>query len=507
MNDEIILDLAKYSRDPLGFVLWAFPWGEPNTDLATKKGPEPWQRSILVQLGEGLLTIHEAIQLAVTSGHGVGKSALVAWIILWAISTFTDTRGVVTANTENQLKTKTWVEVATWFRRFIAKELFKLTATALFSADPEHERTWRIDMVPWSERNTEAFAGLHNQGKRILVVFDEGSAIPDLIWEVTEGALTDKDTEIIWCAFGNPTRNKGRFRECHDGGRFAHRWRSMAVDSRSVSFTNKKQIQQWMDDYGEDSDFVRIRVLGKFPRIDSESFIPMELAREAVGRAVEPQREAPLILGVDVGRFGDDPSVIYPRRGRDASSYKIEVYLGLDTQQLADKVTFTFNALRADIVMVDGGGVGGGVVDALRRKGIPVIEVQFGAGAENTNNINRNIYYSNKRAEIWGGVRDWLPVGSIPSLSIPSKDGTASTLVDELSGPQYGLVTKKNKECIQLESKADMRKRGVPSPNVADALACTFAQESFVPRNSWMAQAPLGEPPYDPFSAERIALL
>jgi hypothetical protein len=151
-----------------------------------------------------LLTIEEAIQIARASGHGIGKSALVAWIILWAISTFEDTKGVVTANTENQLKTKTWAEVSKWHRMFIARDLFKMTATALFANDPLHERTWRIDMVPWSERNTEAFAGLHNQGKRILVIFDEGSAIPDLIWEVTEGALTDQDTQIIWMAVRQP---------------------------------------------------------------------------------------------------------------------------------------------------------------------------------------------------------------------------------------------------------------------------------------------------------------
>src|SRR5690606_2066805 len=131
-------------------------------ELEGAAGPEPWQVKLLEELRDGLLTVEEAIQLARTSGHGIGKSACVSWIILWAISTFEDTRGVVTANTENQLKTKTWVELAKWYRLFIGRSLFEMTATALFSSDPEHERTWRIDMTPWSERNTEAFAGLHN---------------------------------------------------------------------------------------------------------------------------------------------------------------------------------------------------------------------------------------------------------------------------------------------------------------------------------------------------------
>ena len=165
-EDELLEDLANLAYDPLGFVLWAFPWGEPG-ELATKRGPEEWQRDILVQIQQGLLTLNQAIKLAVTSGHGVGKSALVAWITWWAYSTFPGTRGVITANTENQLKTKTWVEIAKWHRLFIAKRFFKCTATALFSVDEEQSREWRIDIVPWSERNVEAFAGLHNQGKRI----------------------------------------------------------------------------------------------------------------------------------------------------------------------------------------------------------------------------------------------------------------------------------------------------------------------------------------------------
>ena len=443
------------------------------------------------------------MRLAVTSGHGVGKSALVSWIIIWAISTCPDTRGVVTANTETQLKTKTWVEVATWFRRFIARDLFKMTATAIFSADKERERTWRIDQVPWSERNTEAFAGLHNKGRRILLVMDEASAIPDLIWEVAEGALTDEDTEIIWCAFGNPTRNKGRFRDCHPGGRFEHRWRSLKVDSRTVSFTNKDLIEQWKQDYGEDSDFFRVRVKGEFPRIDSESFIGFELAAAAVGRVPErSQLDSAIILGVDVGRFGDDPSVIYPRQGRDASSREIEIFFGIDTMELVSRVVASFNKHAADMVMVDAGGVGGGVVDRLRQLRVPVIEVQFGAKPDETNLFLSGVKYANKRAEIWGEMRDFLASGSIPDLTIPSPNGTTLTLVDELTGPTYGLD---NQERILLERKKDMRNRGVPSPNIADALACTFAAPYVIPKGSGVPRVtPVVAPDYDPYDKARI---
>jgi len=499
VNDDLILELAEYSNDPLGFVLFAFPWGEAGSEVEFEEVQE-WQAKVLSDLGHGLITIEEAILIARTSGHGIGKSALVAWIILWAISTFEDTKGVVTANTENQLKTKTWAEVAKWHRMFIAKELFQMTATALFARDPAHERTWRIDMVPWSERNTEAFAGLHNQGKRILIVFDEGSAIPDVIWEVTEGALTDKNTQIIWMVFGNPTRNKGRFRECFAGGKFAHRWLSEAIDSRTVRISNKPQLQKWIDDYGEDSDFVRVRVRGMFPRVDAESFISYELAQSASVREVG-NNAGVVVLGVDVARFGDDASVIYPRCGRDAKSREIEVYYSVDTMNFAGKVAAAFIRHGASICMVDGGGVGGGVVDRLRQLQIPVIDVQFGAGPDGYN--NSGVVYKNKRAEIWGGLRDWLVYGAIPQM----QTGENVTLVDELTGPNYSLTNSKGEEAIVLEGKKDMRARGVPSPNVADALACTFAfptAEVLAP-DPWApkVQQVVGAD-YDPFSREAI---
>lgn len=493
---DVIEALAEFSQDPYGFVLFAFPWGEPGTELENYAGPQVWQIQVLRELGEGLITLDEAIQIARTSGHGIGKSALVAWIILWAISTFEDTKGVVTANTENQLKTKTWAEVSKWHRLFIARSYFKMTATALFAADPLHERTWRIDMVPWSERNTEAFAGLHNQGKRILVIFDEGSAIPDVIWEVTEGALTDMNTEIIWAVFGNPTRNKGRFRECFEGGRFAHRWQSAAIDSRTVPISNKAQFQKWIDDYGEDSDFVRVRVRGLFPRVDAESFISHELATGATERELFPQGGC-VVLGVDVGRFGDDPSCIYPRCGRDAITRPVEIHYGDDTMTLAGKVAAAFLRHGATICMVDEGGVGGGVVDRLRQLRIPVIGVDFGSKPDGF--AGDGVKYANKRAEIWGATRDWLATGSIPNMLT----GENVTLIDELTAPTYSLTAK---EAIQLESKKEMRARGVASPNVADALACTFAYPSF----EYQSLSPIQErkpaiaADYDPYAESAV---
>lgn len=489
----LLEDLAKLSGDPLRWVYWAFPWGEEGTELANFEGPDEWQIEVLSRIRDGLLTPSEAIMHATTSGHGVGKSALVAWIILWSLSTFPDTRGVVTANTENQLRTKTWVELAKWYRLFIAKELFSYEATRIRSVDPDHEDTWRVDMIPWSERNVEAFAGLHNKGRRILVVFDEASAIPDNIWETTEGALTDEDTEILWLVFGNPTRNTGRFRECFPGGKHSGSWTFSRVDSRTVRVTNKRQIAKWAAAYGEDSDFFRVRVKGEFPRIGAMEFISREAAVAAATRdLLEEHPSVALIMGVDVARFGDDETVLSFRKGRDARTWPAVRLRGLDTMQVAAKIQEQIKLHGVSAVFVDGGGVGGGVVDRLRQLRVEVIDVQFGGKSDRANLVDPNIKYLNKRAEIWGALRDWLSVGAIEH----SED-----LIEQLAAPMYGFSGPE--DAIVLEKKSDMKKRGVASPDWADALAITFAypvEPVNADRRGREAQA-VAEYEYDPLAA------
>jgi len=465
-HEQLIDLLAVNSNDPVAWVAAAFPWGAPETELEKFKGPEEWQTKVLEKIRDGLLSPDKAVQLAVASGHGVGKSALVAWIILWALSTYTDTRGVVTANTETQLKTKTWAELTKWHRLFIGKEFFKMTATAIYSASPERERSWRIDLVAWSERSTEAFAGLHNKGKRILVIFDEASAIPDVIWETTEGALTDSETQIMWLVCGNPTRNSGRFRECF--GRFRYRWETFEVDSRTVSITNKEQFKRWVRDYGEDSDFVRVRVRGVFPRSGSMQFISLDIVEAAMEREL-PSRLSPFepfIIGVDVARFGDDASCLVFRKGRDARTTEPIMLRNVDTMTLASRVADAFSQYHADAIFVDGGGVGGGVVDRLRQLHVPVFDVQFGGKSDRTD-MDETMRSANKRSEIWHSMRKWLEVGCLPAEGVIRQQYR-----DELPAPEYGFNVRDE---IQLERKEDMKRRGVASPDLADALALTFA--------------------------------
>lgn len=498
LDPRLLSWLAVCHADPLAFVRGAFPWGEPGTSIAKFEGPNEWQLWVLTLLAEGLLTPAQAIQIAVASGHGVGKSALVAWIILWAFTTAPDTRGVITANTENQLRTKTWAELGKWFNLFIGREHFTLTATSLLSRDPSRERTWRIDAVPWSEKNTEAFAGLHNQGKRLLLIMDEASAIPDKIWEVAEGALTDADTEIIWLAFGNPTRNAGRFRECFPGGRFAKFWRSRAVDSRTIGFTNHRQIDAWIEAYGDDNDFVRVRVKGEFPRQGLMEFFSAAEIAAARKREVTTVLSDPLALGVDVARFGANNSVLFPRKGRDARVLPRQSYNGLSTIELATKV-FEFNSqFRPDGIMIDGGGVGGGVVDNVRASHLFCHEIQFGG----KDDVGGTVWgcagerYANKRAAMYGALRSWLRTGAIPDD-------------DDLANAMLAIrYTFNVRDEILLVSKEDLYD---DNPGLVlddlDALALTFGQ----PLASHAGAG--GDHPrplpvayeYDPFSSERMA--
>jgi len=459
-EEELVEAIASFTRDPLGFALFAFPWGEPGSPLADKE-LDPWQVAILSAVRDGLVTLEDAIRIAVASGHGIGKSALVAILILWALSTHEDTRGVVTAGTEGQLRTKTVPELGKWFRMMICRHWFTQTATAIFSNDPRHRDTWRVDFIPWNEKNPEAFAGLHNEGKRILVVFDEASQIADIIWETIEGALTDDNTEILWFAFGNPTRNTGRFRECF--GRYRHRWTGRQIDSRTVKITNKAQIAEWIDDYGEDSDFVRVRVRGAFPRAGALQFIAADVVEAAKARKVHIEALEPVVLGVDVARYGDDMSVIAVRAGRDARSREWGKFRGLDTMQLAGKVLEFWRRTGATAIFVDGGGVGAGVVDRLRQANAPVVEVQFGASPDGGFVLERPVKVANKRAEIWSVMREWLSGGAIPD---------DPELQVDLTGVEYGY---NSDDAIQLEKKKDMKKRGLASPDCGDALACTFA--------------------------------
>jgi len=473
-------DMGGFYADPLGFVMYAFPWDtdrslqlvplvEPwASRYGTKFGPDAWACELLESIGRDVdargfdgVTAVEPIQYAVSSGHGIGKSAMAAWLTLWVMSTRPHSRGVVTANTGEQLASKTWAGVAAWLSRAVNKHWFTITTGkgAMRLVHNQHPESWRVDAQTSREENSESFAGLHAASSTPWYLFDEASAIFAKIWEVAEGGKTDG--EPMHFAFGNPTRNTGTFAECF--GKSRHRWNTRQIDSRSVAITNKATLQKWVDDYGEDSDFVRVRVRGVFPRASSAQFIGRDLVDMAMGReySVERFRGMTAAVGVDVARFGSTQSVIRTRIGRDGRSIPPEKYRGLDTNQLAGRVAEHVVYLRSlglrSVLFVDGGGVGGGVVDNLRRLNHDPIEVNFGARPDDERK------YANKRAEMWGRAKEWLQIGALEK---------SEELATDLTAPEYSFDSK---DRIILESKEHMEARGQASPDDGDALALTFA--------------------------------
>jgi hypothetical protein len=298
-NIEIARDIGSFAYDPLKHAKYAFPWGVEGSPLESISGPRQWQRGVMETIRDHLAdpeTRYTPCRIAVASGHGVGKSAAIAMLSRWALDCWADARVVITANTESQLVTKTSPEVAKWHRMAITRDWFNIATMKVSATDPRTDEA-RLDFVTWSANNTEAFAGLHNVGKIVFVMYDEASNIDDKVWEVTEGALTDADTVLIWLAFGNPTRNTGRFRECF--GRYRNLWYTLQIDSREVEGTNKAYLQEVVDTYGEDSDIARVRVRGMFPSASSMQFISSASVARSRERILDPLPTDPLIYGLD----------------------------------------------------------------------------------------------------------------------------------------------------------------------------------------------------------------
>lgn len=467
-EDELLTDMEDFYDDFYGFVMYAYPWGVKGTLLEDHDGPDTWQKEQMDRVSQKFKDDPETtIKEAIASGHGIGKSCETAWIIEWAMSTRPHLNGVVTANTTSQLTTKTWRELAVWHKLSINEHWFTWSATSFKHKD--HPETWFCNAIPNSEHNSEAFAGLH--ATHVLLIFDEASGIPDKIWEVAEGSQTTP--RAMWFVFGNPTKNTGRFVSCFNEDK--ERWTTSHIDSRSCKMTNKKELNEWIKIYGEDSDFVRVRIKGTFPRAGSTQFVPTDIVDIAMHKELEYEvwLHAPVVISCDVARFGDDKTVICVRQGRKI--HELLPFRELSTMEVANEVAHKIKQWGPVITFVDGVGVGAGVVDRLRMLGYEIVEVNAGMKPDDTET------YYNKRAEMWDRMRQWLRQGA----EIPYNSDTRKALI----GTEYGFD---DKERIRLERKADMKKRGEDSPDEGDAIAYSFAEilgdsnmQSFEPEDNF----------------------
>ena len=453
--------------DPESFVLFMFPWGVENTPLAKFKGPRKWQRRVLreitnhIKANQGVLDM-EALRMAVSSGRGIGKSALVAWLILWMLSTRIGSSVIVSANSENQLRTVTWGELTKWATMAMNAHWWEVSATKLVPATwltdlverdlKKGTRYWAAEGKLWSEENPDAYAGVHNHDG-MMVIFDEASGIPDGIWSVAAGFFTEKILDRYWFAFSNPRRNTGYFFETFHGKRAF--WNGQMIDARTVEGTDQAVYNQIIAEYGEDSREARVEVYGEFPATGEDQFISPIVVEDAFKRPKYKDMTAPIVIGVDPARGGMDSTVICVRQGRDIVA--IKRYKGEDTMSVVGHVIDAIEEYKPVLTVIDEGGLGYGILDRLTEQRYKVRGVNFGWKAKSP------IMWQNKRAEMWGAMKDWLKTASVPA---------DRQLKADLTGP----MRKTNSSgAILLESKKEMKSRGLASPDAADALCVTFA--------------------------------
>jgi hypothetical protein len=455
------------ANDPEAFVLFAFPWGQPNTPLAKFSGPRKWQREILrdiskhIKANEGKVNM-DTLREAVSSGRGIGKSALVSWLILWMLTTRIGSTVIVSANSEAQLRSVTWGELTKWQAMIINSHWWEISATKIVPAQwltelverdlKKGTRYWAAEGKLWSEENPDAYAGVHNHDGMMLI-FDEASGIADAIWAVGAGFFTENILDRYWFAFSNPRRNSGYFFETFNSKRDF--WQTRQIDARTVEGTDKQVYEQIIAEYGEDSIQARVEVYGDFPSAGEDQFISPMVVEDAFKRPKYKDETAPIVIGVDPARGGLDSTVIVVRRGRDIVA--IKRYKGEDTMSIVGRVIDAIDEYKPTLTVIDEGGLGYGILDRLTEQRYKVRGVNFGWKAKNP------VMWGNKRAEMWGAMREWLKTASIPQDKM---------LKDDLVGP---MKKPNSAGTIFLEGKKEMKSRGLASPDAADALAVTFA--------------------------------
>ena len=453
--------------DPLAFVLLTYPWGEKNTPLENFTGPRKWQREVLTTLRDHIKANngkidYDTFRNAVASGRGIGKSALVSWLVHWMLSTRIGSTTIVSANSEAQLRSVTWAEITKWLAMAINSHWFEIAATRIMPAKwitelverdlKKGTRYWAVEGRLWSEENPDAYAGVHNWDG-VMLIFDEASGIPDSIWSVSDGFFTENTPHRFHIAFSNPRRNTGYFYEAFNSKRAF--WRTSNIDARDVEGTDKNLYQRILDEYGADSYQANVEVYGQFPSEGDDQFIPVNLIDDAMKRPKQKDETAPIVIGVDPARFGSDATVIAVRQGRDIID--IKRLRGADTMEVVGHVIDAIEEYKPALTVIDEGGLGAGVVDRLKEQRYKIRGVNFGSKAKN------QIMWGNKRAEMWGAMRDWLKTGSVPADRF---------LKSDMIGPK---TKPDSKGTLFLESKKDMRSRGLASPDAADAIAVTFA--------------------------------
>ena len=448
--DEFI---SLYRDNPVGFV----------RDVLGQS-PTKWQEDALRKVAAGRRRI------SIRAGHGVGKSTVCAWAVVWFMCTRFPQKTVMTAPTAGQLFDALFSELKAQVNRLppVLRDSFDVFSDRI-ALKGAPESSFASARTSSSDR-PEALAGIHSE--HVLLIIDEASAVPEAVYEAAAGSMSGHSACTI--LIGNPTRNSGMFYKTHH--ELASDWETMHVSCVDNALVSSDFVDQIRTTYGEESNAYRIRVLGEFAVADDDTLIAAEIVDSAMTRDVSGTEQDVMVYGVDVARFGSDRSALCKRRGNVV--IEVKSWGGLDLMQLVGAIVNEANIDRPDEICVDTIGLGSGVADRLREMGYNVRDVNVAETSAMNPNANR------LRDELWLSVRDWL---STRGVKIPND----ASLRHELVAPRYTFTSTGK---IVVESKDLMRKRGMRSPDLADALCLTFAGNAALVggrASSWLKGKPL----------------
>ena len=412
--------------------------------------PQKWQ-------ADALRAIAENDRCSIKSGHGVGKTAFQSWLVLWWLLSHYPCKVAVTANTAHQLSDVLWTEIDKWARRlpegFRDLMEFKTDKISLKGASDSFcvARTSR-------KENPEALQGFHSENMLFLV--EEASGVPDIVFQVAEGALSTAGAKTVMC--GNPTRSDGFFYESFHSQR--HRWHNITVSCEDGEYVSEEFLSGMADKYGVDSNVYRVRVLGEFPTQSDDVLVPLYIVEEAVKRDITPSPTTPTVWGLDVARMGGDRSALAKRQGQLLLE-PIKTWQNKELMELVGIVMMEYEACnysnRPTAIYVDAIGMGSGVADRLRELDLPAVSISVSETASMSQKFVR------LRDELFWLTREWF---ERRDCKIPDDD----TLIQELTGIKYKYMSTGK---LKVESKAEMKVRKQRSPDVADAFVLTFAEQ------------------------------
>lgn len=459
--EELLIEvMGALTHDPYRFAL--FGWED--IDIRA------WQREELLELGDrlqanALVDSWPALFKAWLSGNGAGKSAILSVLALWALSTHEGARVVVSAPAEHTLTRKFAPELNRWLNTFIARHWFVQQTMSVAVNESKWAPNWRLDLIAFNAANPAASAGLHNKGKRILLIADEAAGLEDSFFEVARGSLTDAGTEMMLVAACNPISADGEMARAHKQREL---WRTRNIDVRTVEGVNQEQIEGYVREYGLESDFCRVRVLGIPPRVSLSALFNAEevdaaMVREIAGIALEGY---PVVVGIDPARLGKNSTLIATRRGRNANLLPLVRLQGANAivvvERLLEHVKLLRRAGHTVHIVMDESGLGGPILDLARERGLTVHGVNFGSVALTP------VRYRNRRAEIIDKVRQFIGNGgALPADEMLKQEMLAVDAWYDEAGR------------LQLEPKKDINaKLGEGrSTDALDSIALTVALE------------------------------